>query len=369
MTKKLSATVYDGSLCRSILEDLREVAAQANPGTFLPSENALVHKYNISRSTANKVLNLLEKEGVIERQRGRGSIVKGPGMITYLLPCPDFLALDRAEAECSRLCYAGIMQAAEECNLQVETIAASRINDLNNISYNLLSHINAGSMVIANIWYRMLFPLLYERKAAVVMSNKEFIPYGFRQYTRRWHSLEISDRNNMQRTLDILYAMGYRKIGIAGLFILNEPHLTFNAYREWALMHDMAEAVMDVTECKALPRKDLLKWSGENHLDSVIWLGAYYNSFGTVQEMLGLPDDIQVFGWNFVPAFFPEMAPFPCCVVPHREIGYDAVKLLAQRPRLSPVRRRYSYIFKNVPAEFMEEEKYPLFTNIDKANL
>ena len=363
MTKTLSPTAYDGSVSKALISELRKFIADAVPGTFLPSENALMHKYNVSRSTANKVLNLLEAENLIERQRGRGSIVRGEQLITYLLPCPDFLTFDRAESETSRLRYAGIMQAAKECGLRVETIAASRINDNNNINYNLLNHINAGSMVITDIWYKMLFQFLYERKASVVMSNKEFVQYGFRQYTRRWHSLELSDRDNMKRTLESLHAMEYRRIGTAGLYLLNEPHLTFNAYSEWAREHNMPEAVLDVTGYRVFPRKDLSEWCKANKLDAVIWIGAYYNSFGTIQEMLGLPEDVQVFGWNFVPEFFPELAPFPCCVVPHEKIGYDAVKLLAARPRLAPVRRSYSYIFNNVPEEFMDNEKYPLFTD------
>lgn len=363
MLKSLSATAYDGSLCEALTVELRKFIADAAPGTFMPSENALMHKYNVSRSTANKVLNLLEREKLIERQQGRGSIVAGEPLVTYLLPCPDFLTLNRAESETSRLRYAGIMRAAKECNLRVETIAASQLNDNNIISYNLLNHINAGSMVITDIWYKMLFQFLYERKASVVMSNKEFVQYGFRQYTRRWHSLELSDRNNMKRTLEILRLMGHQRIGVAGVYIVNEPHLTLNAYSAWAQEHDMPEAVLDVTTYKVLPRKELFAWCKTNKLDAVIWIGAYYNSFGTVQEMLGLPEDIKVFGWNFVPEFFPELAPFPCCVVPHEKIGYDAVKLLAARPRLSPVRRSYSYIFNNVPEEFMDNEKYPLFVD------
>jgi hypothetical protein len=95
----------------------------------------------------------------------------------------------------------------------------------------------------------------------------------------------------------------------------------------------------------------------------VIWNGAYYNGFGSIQEMLGIPETVQVFGWNFVPECFPEIAPFPCCMVPYSQLGYDSVKLLAQRPRLSPVCRSYSYIFNNVPEEFMDNEKYPLFVD------
>ena len=358
MYKVSNNIAYDGSLCEFVLKELRSFIRGSTPGKLLPSENALMHKYNISRSTANKVLNILAHEGLVERQRGRGTLTASPQVITYLLPCPDFMSIDRAEAETSRLRYQGIMKAAKECNMQVETIAASRINDRNVLNYNLLNHINAGSMVITDIWYKMLFQYLYERKASVVMSNKEFVQYGFRQYTRRWHSFELSDRNNMIRTLECLSFMKCKRIGTAGIYLLNEPHLTFNAYKSWAEKHDMPVAVLDLTGKTPLPREELNNWCKVNKLDALIWIGPYNNGFETIQKMLGISSDITVFGWTFVPEYFPELAPFPCCMVPYEQMGYDAVKILAHRPRLTAVKRTYQYIFRNVPTEFATQENF-----------
>lgn len=44
-------------------------------GDFLPSENELCKSYSITRTTARKALDELQKEGFIERQHGKGSIV------------------------------------------------------------------------------------------------------------------------------------------------------------------------------------------------------------------------------------------------------------------------------------------------------
>ena len=358
MSEHCPATVYDGSLSRFVYEEIRMLVLESSPGTQLPSENFLMHKYNISRSTANKVLNVLAAEGLVERQRGRGSFTQSDPVITYLLPCPDFMSIDRADAETSRLRYQGIMKAAEECNMHVETIAASRINDRNVINYNLLNHINAGSMVITDIWYKMLFQYLYERKASVVMTNKEFVQYGFRQYTRRWHSFELSDRNNMIRTLECLSFMGCKRIGVAGSYLLNEPHLTFNAYQQWCGLHDMPIAVLDMTGQTPRVQQDLNGWCKVNNLDALIWIGSYYAGFETIQDMLGISKDITVFGWNFVPIYFSELKPFPCSIVPYEQMGYDAVKILAHRPRLTAVKRTYQYIFRNVPTEFTTQENF-----------
>lgn len=355
MPKNNKQTVYDGSLSEFVLSELRTLVHNSSPGQMLPSENALMHKYSISRSTANKALNILAQEGLVERQRGRGTLAAPPKIITYLLPCPDFMNFDRPESAPSRMRYAGITRAAEECNLEVETIAVSATNSRYVLNYNQLSHLNPCSMVIADIWFEQLFQYLFERQASVVMFNKEFVRYGFRQYTRRWHSFELSDHNTMKRTLECLYAMGRSRIGVAGNYLLNEPHLTFNSYENWCKLHNMPVTAMDLNNRKPLPRKELAQWQKDNALDAVIWIGPYFNSFATVQEMLGLPEEVMVFGWNFIKEYFPELAPFPCSTVPFWQMGYDAVHTLAKRPRLSPQKRTYSYIFSNVPDEFISE--------------
>ena len=45
-------------------------------GDFLPSENELCLKYSITRTTVRKALDELQKDGFIERLRGKGSIVR-----------------------------------------------------------------------------------------------------------------------------------------------------------------------------------------------------------------------------------------------------------------------------------------------------
>lgn len=355
MAERTKPIAYDGSRREGVLQALRRFIGESSPGRLLPSENAIVRKFGVSRSTANKVLNILREEGLVERQRGRGTMVAAQPVITLLLPCPDFLNIKRMDAEASRMHYAGIMRAAQECGMGVETIAVSKINDRNTMDYGQLSRINAASMVIADIWFRMLFPLLWERQAQVVMTDKEFIQYGFRQYTRRWHIFELSDRDTMKYALDVLAALGCRRIGVAGNYLLNEPHLTFNAYEAWAKEHGMKVSVMDLERARVLPRRELAAWCREERLDGVVWCGPYYNSFATIQEMLGIPEDIRVFGCSYLPQCTPEMAPFPCSISPREEMGYDAVKLLARRPRPAPVRRRYSYRFANVPEAFLRE--------------
>lgn len=49
--------------------------AELQVGDFLPSENELCKTYSITRTTARKALDELVKDGFIERQQGKGSVV------------------------------------------------------------------------------------------------------------------------------------------------------------------------------------------------------------------------------------------------------------------------------------------------------
>ena len=54
-------------------------------GDLLPSENELCRLYNVTRPTIRKALDRLTNEGYIQRQQGKGSIVKGrPGGVGIL---------------------------------------------------------------------------------------------------------------------------------------------------------------------------------------------------------------------------------------------------------------------------------------------
>ena len=53
-------------------------------GDYLPSENQLTAYYGVSRLTVREALSELAKEGLIEKRKGRGSIVVGPKNIENL---------------------------------------------------------------------------------------------------------------------------------------------------------------------------------------------------------------------------------------------------------------------------------------------
>ena len=55
------------------------------PGYQLPGENQLTAEFGVSRFTVRQALGLLEKRGLVERQRGRGTFVARPKYVHNLL--------------------------------------------------------------------------------------------------------------------------------------------------------------------------------------------------------------------------------------------------------------------------------------------
>ncbi|MEP0713029.1 GntR family transcriptional regulator [Algoriphagus sp.] len=62
----------------TVQKDLRRsiIEGKYSVGDLLPSENDLCNHYGIARMTVRNALSNLEAEGLIERQKGKGSIVK-----------------------------------------------------------------------------------------------------------------------------------------------------------------------------------------------------------------------------------------------------------------------------------------------------
>lgn len=70
------------SLYHQLYEILHEklINQNWNPGDMLPPENEFIEQYNVSRITVRRVLDMLVKEGLVYRQRGRGTFVSHPSL-------------------------------------------------------------------------------------------------------------------------------------------------------------------------------------------------------------------------------------------------------------------------------------------------
>ncbi len=77
-------------------------------GDMLPSETQLVKQFAVGRTTVVRALQLLQKDGWIHREHGRGSFVKGVPVVGGQDKRPALMMLDRPEAvEGTRLLEVG----------------------------------------------------------------------------------------------------------------------------------------------------------------------------------------------------------------------------------------------------------------------
>lgn len=93
------------------------------PGSMLPPESELIATYEVSRTTVRQVLDMLVNEGLIYRQRGRGTFVAHPTVEQSLVRIVSFTddMRQRGFEPGTRVLSAGLVPAAEEVAAQLES--------------------------------------------------------------------------------------------------------------------------------------------------------------------------------------------------------------------------------------------------------
>jgi GntR family transcriptional regulator len=83
---------------------------------MIPAESELIDQFAISRSTVRQVLDLLVKEGLIYRQRGRGSFVAHPTLEQSMVRIVSFTEdmLQRGFKPGTRILSAGLVPASPD---------------------------------------------------------------------------------------------------------------------------------------------------------------------------------------------------------------------------------------------------------------
>jgi GntR family transcriptional regulator len=94
------------------------------PGDMIPPESELIERYQVSRTTVRQVLDMLVNEGLIYRQRGRGSFVAHPTLEHGLVRIVNFTEdmEQRGFKPASKVLSSGLVTAPQDVaeKLQVE---------------------------------------------------------------------------------------------------------------------------------------------------------------------------------------------------------------------------------------------------------
>jgi len=73
-----------------VAEALRAQIQGLGPNSLLPTEQQLTKRFGVSRVTVRRALGLLERSGLVSRQRGRGTIVSPPKITRRFSPFYPF---------------------------------------------------------------------------------------------------------------------------------------------------------------------------------------------------------------------------------------------------------------------------------------
>lgn len=133
---------------RQLYEILRDHILKGvyKEGDFLPSENALCQTYDLTRPTVRQALNTLKEEGLIKKQRGKGSIVQ------------------KKKTGIGILSIVGTTESIQNGTLTTKVIQQPEIGPWeNNVDFELTDEeIQSGCIQMSRLRYVDRAPALYE---------------------------------------------------------------------------------------------------------------------------------------------------------------------------------------------------------------
>jgi len=114
----------------AVTEALRAEITAAAPNTLLPTEQQLARRFGVSRLTLRRALGLLERSGLVSRQRGRGTIVSPPKISRLLAPLytlEEDLRRQGLKLETRVLRYAPATEAPDSIRERLQLRRRSRV--------------------------------------------------------------------------------------------------------------------------------------------------------------------------------------------------------------------------------------------------
>lgn len=211
------------------------------PGSFLPNELKLAVKYGNARDTLRLALTMLEDDKIIELLKGRGrrvcpvSSAETRPLITFLLPCADFLSDTDlfVNAHMTRRILNGVSRVAFEYDCRVEIVPVSPTNNERDINWGALDCINADSRLVINgLWYRQLFPLLSERGCKVALLEEQASEINdYKDYVKEWFLLSLDRLTTLESAVKVLVECGCRRIALAHNYISEKDHPVLYGYK------------------------------------------------------------------------------------------------------------------------------------------
>lgn len=325
---------------------------ELRPGCLLPDEPSFAKHLGISRGTLRSVLECLEKEALVSRTKGKGTIVNRGDrqpFITYIQPAPGIYyenCLDyHGHSRMHHLIIQGIIRAANDFNCRVEILPLSPINDIREIDWGRLFNLDANSRIImCGTWFSPIFKFLSELgcKTLLIHAGNFFEPQD-RPYLKNFTLFSENNCSLTGKLVDCAASENRKRIVLLGSY-LDEPEQPrvkgfYNALNRNGLQKDSCSVhSIDTFQADASKLFNLILeiYRGKK-IDAMITEGRVINKLQTLNPNIRLLfrqaiPDMAIYAYlttnwnNYI------NSGISTCNFPLEQIGYDAVDALSKEP-------------------------------------
>lgn len=328
------------------------ISGEYTEGMKFPKEFELAENYSVARGTLRMALKHLEDEKLIERVKGKGTYVrhtpeKKRAVITYLLPCPNYMTQSGAFAFRHNQAMEGIMKRCQELNCQMETIAVSPTNSMDDIDWRQLEHLNSESRIVTSDWFYPMFNFLKARHCKVFSSRTYnlrlaspliSIPPALR-IPPDWFAYTYDVPGAFELAVGKLREAGCSSIAIAANWLSQPKGVIAQGYRDgiktYGLEKELKLALIPEMPPWPYLRERLTEWHEKEKFDGLIlcprsvdvpYGEAYSNS------ILNLPDTVKIIQASCIPELSFKYGTLPMIYFDYFEYGYQGVSELMAEP-------------------------------------
>ncbi|MFA6931622.1 MAG: GntR family transcriptional regulator [Lentisphaeria bacterium] len=320
------------SLHQQLVCGLRRYIEHRLPGTPLPSETAFCRQYGLARMTVSKALNELEAMGLVERRKGSGTYVSSEPSLVFLLPYAEALTDKSFINDQLRTYFSGIMKAAHDFHIRVETLAVSLTNNPEDIEFVFFRHINSSSWVFVTPWFYKVFELLAERRARVCLLHSQslaILPPPSRAVIEHWCLQEMDRQNGVERLIRFWLLQGCRRIALLVPYILSENnHPVLMTYRRLMREADLPELYQELSETENQAEQVAALYK-RDAFDALLTANCFEIAAGDPKAYLHLPSSVRLGFAGGNADVLPASVDFSYYSFPFAQIGYEAVQMLA----------------------------------------
>lgn len=205
---------------QQLIDEFRDFAQKAKPGTAMPSENALSQRYGVARMTVRRAFDHLVKEDIVYREHGRGTFVsqRKDNPVYYVFPSSETLR-GKIASSLPEIYY-GVRQRALELGISIETLIASPNNLRNNIDKELFMQLPYGAAIIINgTWFKEIFEILLKKQCRVgYICHQVEDTFCYEQEFAHWQTVQINRSDIMQNVVHHLCQQECRSIAFLHKF-------------------------------------------------------------------------------------------------------------------------------------------------------